>query len=67
MKPKSKLATLLLCIFLGGFGVHRFYVGKFWTGLIWLATSGLFYIGWIYDLIMIATDKFTDKHGMYLE
>ncbi|QDT17805.1 TM2 domain-containing protein [Alienimonas californiensis] len=36
--------------FLGIFGVHRFYLGKWVTGLIWFFTLGLFGFGWIWDL-----------------
>ena len=60
---KSRLVTLLLCIFLGGLGVHRFYVGKIGTGIIWLLTAGCFGIGWIIDIIMIACGKMRDKDG----
>ena len=42
------LAWILLT-FLGIFGVHRFYLGKWLTGLIYLFTGGLFLIGIIYD------------------
>lgn len=39
----------ILLTFLGFFGIHRFYMGKFLTGLIWLLTGGLFTFGVIYD------------------
>lgn len=42
------LAWVLLT-FLGIFGVHRMYMGKWITGLIYMVTGGLFLIGYIYD------------------
>jgi TM2 domain-containing membrane protein YozV len=60
---KSKITALLLCIFLGGLGVHRFYVGKIGTGVVWLLTGGVLGVGWLVDIIMIATGKFRDKNG----
>jgi len=39
----------LLQTFLGVFGIHRFYLGKWLTGLVWLFTGGLFLLGWLYD------------------
>lgn len=42
--------TWVLLVFLGVFGAHRFYLGKWLTGLIWLCTGGFFMIGYLYDL-----------------
>lgn len=39
----------VLQTFLGPLGIHRFYMGKVWTGLLWLVTGGLFLVGYIYD------------------
>jgi len=58
---KSRTTTLLLCIFLGGIGIHRFYVGKIGTGILQLLTCGGFGIWSLIDLILIATGSFTDK------
>jgi TM2 domain-containing membrane protein YozV len=43
------LAWLLL-VFLGMFGVHRLYMGKVWTGILYLLTFGIFGLGYIYDM-----------------
>lgn len=40
----------VLLTFLGVFGIHRFYLGKWLTGILWLCTGGLFLVGWLYDL-----------------
>ena len=64
---KSKTVALLLCIFLGGLGVHRFYVGKIGTGIVWMLTGGVFGIGWIVDIIQIALGNFKDKSGALLK
>lgn len=64
---KSKMIALLLAIFLGFIGVHRFYVGKSGTGILWLCTCGLFGIGWFIDIILIIFGSFTDSMGRPLE
>lgn len=63
---KSRLAALLLLVFLGAFGVHRFYVGRIGTGLLYLLTFGLLGIGVIIDLITILTGSFKDNEGKRL-
>jgi TM2 domain-containing membrane protein YozV len=47
---KSYNLSWILLTFLGVFGVHRFYLGKWISGLVWLFTCGLFLLGLLYDL-----------------
>lgn len=61
---KSKTTALILCIFLGFLGVHRFYVGKYGTGVLWFFTAGVFVFGWIIDIALIASGSFTDGQGL---
>ena len=63
---RSWLAALLLCIFGGGLGLHRFYVGKIGTGILYLFTGGAYGLGWLIDLIVIACGNFRDKEGLLL-
>lgn len=51
--PKDKIIALLLCIFLGMFGAHKFYEGKIMMGILYICTFGLFGIGWIVDIIKL--------------
>lgn len=58
---------ILLCFFLGGLGVHRFYTGKVGTGIIMLLTFGGLGIWIMIDFIIIATDNFKDKDGLFIK
>lgn len=57
MSSNKKIVALILCIFIGYLGVHRFYLKKIGTGILYLFTMGLCGIGWIVDIILIATGK----------
>lgn len=64
---KSKGVAAALCFLLGSLGIHRFYVGKIGTGILYLLTLGVFGIGWIYDFIVILCGSFKDKDGAVLK
>ncbi len=63
---KSRLVALLLCLFVGYLGIHRFYVGKTGTGILYLFTGGLLGFGALVDLIMIIVGSFTDASGAFV-
>ena len=52
-KPKNKWIAVLLCLFLGLWGGHKFYEGKVGMGILYIFTAGLFGIGLIVDLIRL--------------
>lgn len=57
---KGKIANvpeLVLCILLGYFGAHKFYEKKIGMGILYFFTLGLFGIGWIVDIIKLATNR----------
>ena len=51
--PKDYNVTWILLVFLGFFGVHRFYLGKYLTGILWLFTGGFFLMGYLYDMLTL--------------
>ncbi|MDE2833380.1 MAG: TM2 domain-containing protein [Bacteroidota bacterium] len=65
LEPSEKdfLPTLLLCLILGAFGAHRFYVGKIGTAVLMIVTLGGLGIWVIVDLIFIVCGSFRDAHG----
>ena len=63
---QRRRTVLLLCIFLGWMGCHRFYVGKKGSGRLYLMTCGLFFVGVLVDLVLILTGSFEDRHGQPL-
>lgn len=53
MKSGPAAFVLWLCCLIGICGLHRFYLGRFWTGLLWLLTFGLLGIGQLIDLFLL--------------
>lgn len=64
---KDRIIALILCISLGYFGAHQFYVGKKGVGWLYVFTIGLFGVGWIYDIICLCKGTFKDANGYTLK
>jgi TM2 domain-containing membrane protein YozV len=60
---KNWLTTLLLCLFLGYLGVHRFYTGHTGIGVVQLLTLGGCGIWALVDFIMIIANSYKDAQG----
>jgi TM2 domain. len=60
---KKRGVALVLCIFLGFFGAHMFYVGRVGRGILYFFTIGLCGIGWISDIFKIIFGSFRDNVG----
>ncbi|AXY78628.1 TM2 domain-containing protein [Paraflavitalea soli] len=62
---KSQVIALILCIVVGGLGIHRFYLGYTWQGIVQLLTLGVCGIWTLIDLIRIITGDLQPKNGTY--
>ena len=60
---KDWLTTLLMCLFLGPMGVHRFYTGSTGIGVVQLFTGGGCGIWWLIDMISIFAGSYKDGSG----
>lgn len=64
---KSQIVALLLAIFLGTLGIHRFYLGYTWQGIVQLLTLGGLGIWTLIDIIRIATGELQPKNDSYTQ
>jgi len=62
---KSQVIALILCLAVGGIGIHRFYLGYTWQGIVQLLTLGGCGIWSLIDLIRIITGDLQPKNGNY--
>ena len=62
--PVNYDLTWILLTFLGLFGVHRFYMGKIFTGLLYLCTGGLFLVGYLYDFLTL-NEQLSEVNSKY--
>lgn len=59
--PTDYNLAWLLLVFLGIFGIHRFYMGKYITGAIYLLSGGIFGIGYVYDILTL-NEQITEQN-----
>jgi len=64
VSEKSRLVVTLLSFFLGPLGIHRFYLGKFGTGILMLLTAGGLGVWALIDFIMAVAGAMKDKNGL---
>lgn len=62
--PINYNLTWVLLTFLGPLGIHRFYMGKIFTGILYLCTGGLLLIGVLYDFLTL-NEQLSDINGDY--
>ena len=62
---KSQVTALILVALIGGLGIHRFYLGYTWQGVVQLLTAGGCGVWALIDLIRIITGDLQPKDGSY--
>ncbi|WP_221412100.1 MULTISPECIES: TM2 domain-containing protein [unclassified Dysgonomonas] len=67
ISDKDWLTTIVLCAFLGCFGIHRFYTNNTMIGIIQLITLGGCGIWMLVDIILLALGSFKDGDGRYVK
>lgn len=65
---KKKSTYIILCVCLGLFGIHKFYLEDYAKGFLYIPTAGLLTIGWIRDMFHMSgdVDRYNAKRG-YLD
>lgn len=65
VSAKSRTVSICLCLlgFIGFAGIHRMYVGKWWTGIFYMLTFGLCGFGTLYDIYKLYSETFHDCDG----
>lgn len=64
VSPKNRLIDLLLCIFIGVLGAHKFYEGKIGLGVLYLFTGGIFGFGVLVSFFSILFGNPLDADGL---
>lgn len=62
--PTDYNISWALLTFFGFFGLHRFYMGKWITGIIWLCTGGFFTLGYLYDFWTL-NEQVSERNRMH--
>jgi TM2 domain-containing membrane protein YozV len=65
--PKAAWLLIVLCLFFGIFGAHRFYVGKTGSAIVQLVTIGGLGIWTVIDLVIILFGEFKDSEGRKID
>lgn len=63
-KRRSLIIAYLLWFFLGIFGIHRFYLGRPISGVIYFLTGGLLGVGWLVDIVLTAFMVEDENHAL---